>query len=700
MPPGYPKRVGSILQRRTALRTSVFVDSVRRMPTAGRAGPVAGLVGLLLAAALAGTASPVAGAPDAPAPAPAPAAAVARDLRVETSDGVSLLTRLGGVGPLVDGQLPPRPVIVEFSPYGPGCCAALAGPEYNYLQVHIRGTGQSDGAFDALGPRTQRDVVEVLDWACRQPWSNGRIGLYGFSASAITVYNSLHLELPCVETAVLGAGTHELYRDLMYPGGIPNLVPAIGVLALIGAPSIQAGPDRLGRNPLSVIDTLVGMFDTGFSYVEHPTLDGWWRERGMRGDANDLPILMVTGFYDVESRGPFQAFQELRDDGAHLMVVGAHDGVPAGSGGSDATRQRWFDRFLRDVDNGVDREPAVQLWMSDGDRVDMLGGRFVRAEGDDWPIPGTRWASLALDAARSGTATSLNDGSLVGEGSPAGPAPSTRQSYLSLPSLPTATDPHTTSLLGFANGSPSLTDMTLAEPLGLSYTTAPFATDVVSAGPASLELVLSTTTPGSDIYAVLSDVWPDGTAHPVATGRLRTTYPAVDEARSIHDDTGSIVQPYGRFDQPRPPAIGVERRYHVELWPIGNRFRAKHRLRLHLVGASAFQLLSLPGLHSVRVGGADGSRLLLPVLPGSDIDGALAGTIASRPAGPDGEGGTQPTVPDGRTARDAGTSGVGTAQSKGAGALPATGRGSTPGALVVAVLLAAVVVRRVLGAGT
>ena len=85
------------------------------------------------------------------------------------------------------------------------------------------GTGDSGGRFDALGPRTQQDVAEVLRWACSQPWSDGTLGLNGFSASAITVYNSLHLPLPCVKAAVLKSGTHELYRDLIYPGGVSNL---------------------------------------------------------------------------------------------------------------------------------------------------------------------------------------------------------------------------------------------------------------------------------------------------------------------------------------------------------------------------------------------------------------------------------------------------------------------------------------------
>jgi uncharacterized protein len=548
----------------------------------------------------------------------APPPPITRDIRVAMSDGVEIQVRLGGRGPLVGGALPARPAVVEFSPYSPGCCAEVAGADYNYLQVHIRGTGLSDGSFDALGPRSQQDVAEVLAWACAQPWSNGRLGLIGFSASAIMIYNSLHLALPCVETAVLGSGTYELYRDLLYPGGISNGLPALGVLGLIGAPVVAGLPARLQRDPASVVPVAAGLAGIALDYQKHPHLDGYWRQRGFRGDVNDLPILMVDGFFDVESRGAFQAFQALRDDGAHLLVVGAHDGVPVGSGGADDTRVRWYDRYLRDIDNGVDREPPVKLFMADGDREDMLAGRFVTTEGDDWPLPGTTWTALHLDATPSGTARSINDGTLT-----LAPARAALQSYPALQSLPSATDPYTTALLGVFNGSPMLTDMTLAEPLGLSYTTAPFAAPVMAAGPASLELVLSSTAPVTDIYAVLSDVAPDGVAHPMAAGRLRSAYPGVDRARSLIDAGGNVVQPYGRFDMWDPAPIGVARRYQVELWPIGNRFKQGHRLRLHIVGVSGYYKPDLPALNTVRLG-SGASRLLFPVLPGSDLSSSLS----------------------------------------------------------------------------
>jgi predicted acyl esterase len=518
----------------------------------------------------------------------------------------------------------PRPLVVEFSPYGRGTATFVPGPAYNRLLVQIRGTGDSDGRFDALGPRTQKDVVEVLRWACRQPFSDGRIGINGFSASAITIYNSLHQKLPCVKTAVLKSGTFELYRDLLSPGGISNLIPGAGVLMLIGAPALIQGFDRLTRDPLTSVEIIRGLTEAGLSAVLHPELDGWWRQRGFRGDVNHLPILMVNGFFDVESRGAFQGFQRLRRDGAHMVVIGAHDGAPEGTDAGLGDIEAWFDRHLRGKSNGIAKQPRVRLWLADGDREDMLGGRFVRRDARDWPVPGTRWARLKLDPAPSGSASSINDGSLT-LGPTSGRA---TQSYPALPSVPLNSDPYNTAIIGgfgvnaLTTALPLLSDMTLTEPLGLSYTTPKLSRDVVSAGPLALDLTLSTNAPGIGIWTVVSDVSPDGAPHPVAAGRLSTSFPGVDRRRSLRS-RGEVVQPYGRYDEQIPAAPGEARRYQVELWPIGNRFRAGHRIRLHIVGASAASLPGLPSLNSVRAGGGRGARLMFPVLPGSNLRRAM-----------------------------------------------------------------------------
>jgi uncharacterized protein len=525
-------------------------------------------------------------------PAPAQAATITM------SDGVQLQATLTDAAPAV-----PRPTIVEFSPYGRNSQTFAPSRDYNLLLVQIRGTGDSAGRFDALGPRTQQDVAEVLDWACAQPWSNGTLGLNGFSASAITIYNSLHLPLPCVKAAVLKSGTHELYRDLIYPGGVNNLVPDAGVMALIGAPAITQSPLRP--------DMLAGLFETGLNGLSHDTLDDYWRERGFRGDVNHLPILMIDGFFDVESRGAFQAFQQLRGDGAHLEVVGAHDSAPKGTDGGLADTQAWFDHNLRGAANGIDAQPRVKLWLADGDREDDLAGRFVRYDGADWPVPGTRWRSLKLGP--GGTLTRTR------------PARTATDSYPQIPSPTTNSDPYNTAIAGSAglnaltSALPVLSDMTVAEQLGRSYTTKPLRADLLSAGPASFDVRLSSTAPQTNIWAVVSDVWPNGTPHPMAAGRLNSDFPGIDPGRSLRDPrTGAIVQPYGRYDRRRPATPGRARRYRVELWPIGNRFRAGHRIRLTVLGASATSLPSAPGVDSITVGGRRGARLRFPVLPTAD----------------------------------------------------------------------------------
>ncbi|WP_418060408.1 CocE/NonD family hydrolase [Pimelobacter simplex] len=568
---------------------------------------VSTLVGCLV---VGGAAVPSSAAPPSVAPDPG---VVTVDQRFTASDGVSLQTTLTSTGPVTA-----KPTVVEFSPYGDGSATLQVGPDYNYLLVQIRGTGDSDGSFDALGPKSQRDVVEVLQWACTQPFSDGRLALNGFSASAIVLYNSWHQELPCVKAAILKSGTHELYRDLLVPGGILNLVPGAGVIAMIGAPALLQGVDRLQRSPGSVPDVLGGLFSSGFGVLLHPTLDQWWRERGWRGDANDIPVLMINGFYDVESRGAFQAYQTLRADGAHLVMEGGHDGVPVGSDGGRGEAAAWLDHYVRGVDNGIESTPRVSLLLAKGSRASYLAGEHVRREAADWPVPGTQWTTLALAPGRS-----LVTGT---------PAATGLASYLTVPSLPTASDVPNAAIIEAGGASaltgalPLLADSRLAALDGLtgvSFTTKALGADVDLAGPVALDLSLATTTPGTGIWAVLSDVAPDGSSHPLTVGRLSTSYPAIDPAKSLVVD-GEVVQPYGNYTHPAPARTGQFRRYQVELWPVGNRFRAGHRIRIQLVGSSVASLLALPGLHTVRLGGAEGAVLRVPVLPGSDLGAALA----------------------------------------------------------------------------
>ena len=145
---------------------------------------------------------------------------------------------------------------------------------------------------------------------------------------------------------------------------------------------------------------------------------------------------------------------------------------------------------------------------------------------------------------------------------------------------------------------------------------------MTAAGPADLDLQLSSLMPSTNIWAVVSDVSPDGHAHPMAVGRLNTAFPDIVTSRSLYAD-GRLVQPYGDYTSTRLAVPLTSRLYHVELWPISNRFEAGHRIQLSIVGQSALSMPSLPSLNTVTIGGGSGSRLMFPSAPGDGLSTAL-----------------------------------------------------------------------------
>jgi putative CocE/NonD family hydrolase len=541
----------------------------------------------------------------------APALTISQSLNFRTTDGTVLHATIAGTGPIA-----PKPLIVEDSPYAPSASSLnWIGNNYNVIELQWRGTGLSGGSLDTTGPNDQSDLSQFLGWACRQPWSSGSIGLYGFSASAIVAYNAMHLHLPCVKAAALMAGTVDLYRDLLNIGGIPNLLPGAVVEASIGGPTLADGPTRFQTEPGSIAAATEGFVTSPAQVLANPTENQFWAQRTFRGDLDHIPILADTSFYDVEPRGPFYAYNATKMYGSHLLVYGAHDGHPAGLPGPFPQYLNWFDHYLLGQPLSTANQPPVSLYISNGSRQEFLAGNVTHLTGSSWPLPATHWTRLYLAPTRSGSAHSLNDGSLQ-----LAPAPWATQAYPFAPSDFTETDVHTTGVIApdgldqLGRAAPFFTDLLAAEPTSLTYTTPPLPHAVTAVGPASLDLSLASATPVTDIYVVVADVWPDGTSYPVATGQLRTSYPNLIKPFSLIDAAGDIVDPYNNLTVPNTARIGTTREYHVEILPIGNTFEPGHCIRVYVVGTPVDQLPSLPGLNTVSLGGVNGSRLIFPTV--------------------------------------------------------------------------------------
>jgi predicted acyl esterase len=547
----------------------------------------------------------------------AAAAEVTQTQTFRASDGVALHVIVRGQEPLS-----PRPLVVEFTPYAQTDTMWKFGPAYNRVTVQVRGTGLSDGQWDAIGPRDQKDVSEALGWLCGQNYSNRHIGVFGFSASAMAAYNSMKLPMPCVDAAALGAGSNSLYRDLLYPGGIPNLIPTLAVGFGVGVPGLGANISGEGSLP-RVVNSLAGLLTIGYNFLTRPTEDSWWQGHNFGPGPNTFPVLAATGFYDVESRGAFENYKLLANTnpGSKLLVQGAHDGSPSNLPTPFTEYERWFDRYVRGESNGAESEPNVRLYLGNGGHPDLRAGRWTRVDGSAWPVPGTRWQSLYLSNGRIGDAwASRNDGALAAA-PPSGPwwwrdMPSSAD-YPAVSSLVLASDINTVATVGDIATLPLISQINGADPASNTFTTPTFSHDVKTAGPAALDVWLSSTANETDIHAVIADVHPNGNAYPVSQGRLRTSFPNVIGSRSVKDSHGDIVQPYNDFSAKNYAIPLIARRYRVEFWPIGNNFKAGHRLRLYLMGTSPLMLPPAIGVNNVWMGNTMPSRLLLPVLPGS-----------------------------------------------------------------------------------
>ncbi len=216
-----------------------------------------------------------------------------------------------------------------------------------------------------------------------------------------------------------------------------------------------------------------------------------------------------------------------------------------------ADTQAWFDHYLAGAANGIETQPRVKL-CSPTATARTTSPQFRARRWRDWPLPDTRWTALALGP--GGTLTRR---------------PRTRaatESYAQDPSATTNSDPYNTAIAGSAGlnalttAQPVLSDMTVAGKLGRSYTTAALRRDVLSAGPGCARRAPVEHGAADEHLGGVWTCWPNGTPHPVAAGRLNSDFPDIDPSRSLRDPrTGAVVQPYGRYDRPRPATPGRAR---------------------------------------------------------------------------------------------------------------------------------------------
>jgi uncharacterized protein len=488
----------------------------------------------------------------------------------------------------------PFPVLLARTPYGEPMSRAVpvlpaidAG--FAVMLQHCRGTGTSDGDFSPFA-READDGVDTIEWCARQPWCNGRVGMFGPSylgmvqfAAAVHAPPALRCLLPAVTPA-------DYYGGLAYRQGAFQLGQLLGWYTLKSAQTL-AYRASAGQNVSADLRELVGTMTTmAASYGQLPLreapavsriLPAWrqWldhEEQGpfwaglsyaaRRGQVT-TPALHVGGWFDLFLGGTLDNFQTLRRDAAteharrnQALVIGPwthadqsgaagelHFGLLASAQAIQLEQLQLG--FLRRFagDGGPEQAPAPPV------KLFVMGDNAWRDE-DEWPLRRTVWTRWHLHA----------DGSLSTAEPPAA-APPSRYRYDPADPVPTAGGP--TLISGGPDGGvswmggPRDQRGVEARPDVLTFTSEPLTADLEVTGPLSVTLHAATSAADTDFTARLVDVWPDGRAMGVADGIVRARY---------RDGTG----------RPDPITPGLVYRYDIDLIATSQAFKRGHRVRV------------------------------------------------------------------------------------------------------------------------
>jgi predicted acyl esterase len=275
---------------------------------------------------------------------------------------------------------------------------------YIVIRVDSRGAGWSPGFMSPHSSRENEDLYRCIEWAGTQPWSNGKVGMLGISYYArnqweVAVRNPPHL------AAIIPWEGNDRYRDSSYHGGI--LSQFQDAWSRHQVMNVQYGRgDKARKNPstgesvagpitLSDEELAKNRVNAYQELKKHPFDDEWHRERSADLSKITIPFLSCAnwGGQGIHPRGNFNAFIESPAKQKWLEAHGDSHWSLFSSGYGLNLQKRFFDHFLKEIDNGWDKTPPVML------NIRHPGEKFALRHENEWPLARTRWTKFYLDPA-------------------------------------------------------------------------------------------------------------------------------------------------------------------------------------------------------------------------------------------------------------------------------------------------------------
>src|SRR4051812_39797784 len=284
--------------------------------------------------------------------------------------------------PAAEGRFP---VAMDYDGYCEGTGATrcndvdmatkLVGAGYAVLGVSMRGTGCSTGTFDFRSPQEHADGAAAVEWAAKQAWSTGRVGMFGDSFPGLSQPGVAALRPHGLAAIAPFQIVDDVYRDVGYPGGISNGEfgafwglgdqPAADASGTVSGVAAQSDPQCATNYAAHQAQN--GPTNIVVAGTQHMWYDGYWQPKTIGASAAkiDVPVLNCTTWQDDEvgSRPAWTLFPRIRS--SLLWFIGSngyHAGCEVGNTLIQDQVVRFFDRFVRGRDNGFESTPHVQIW--------------------------------------------------------------------------------------------------------------------------------------------------------------------------------------------------------------------------------------------------------------------------------------------------------------------------------------------------
>jgi putative CocE/NonD family hydrolase len=524
---------------------------------------------------------------------------VEKDVGVPMRDGVALPTDL--YRPKADGKFP---VILIRTPYQKNMnepqAAYYARRGYVVAVQNCRGRFGSPGTWEPF-VHEPKDGHDAVEWLAGQPWSSGKVGMIGGSYVGWVQWWAARERPPHLVTIIPNVSPPDPFYNIPYEYGVFFLKADIwwaevldkeATADLSGAKMLNLAEKKYNKllRPLPVIDLDRAVLGKENAYwrkwIEHPVNDAYWEQANFLDRLKDvnIPVFHQSGWFDGDGIGTklnYLAMARAHHPDQKLVLgpwghtdeatrrFGDHDFGPEAIFDMQRAYLRWFDYWLKGVDNGITKEPLVSVFV-------MGSNRWLH--GATYPLPGTRFEKWYL--ASGGRANTSDGNGTLSPEPPAGDVGPDHYTYN--PGDPTP-DPDayeepeetTDKASGKAQSSEAKTkaaeayhaQVTKQREDILVYTTEPLKQPLTFAGPLEAVLYAASSARDTDWFVRLLEVDEKGKIFPLAEGKIRARY-----RRSTREP--ELLEPEKVYE------------YHLDLWQTGITIPKGRRLRVEVVSAS------------------------------------------------------------------------------------------------------------------